>query len=194
MRRLLIRTLAVLGPRLRVVAAARRLRRQRHPADHPGQAPERRRLASFSQSPISPIGRLGDETLINGTHHPFAEVTDRLVRLRLLNASTARTYKIGFADGREFELIATEGGLLKAPRTVNRIQLSVGERAEIVVELRPGEEAVLRSFEPELGSNRSRAASPAPTTASTYSSCGARTSSKTRPSYRPTSYPKRAHR
>jgi FtsP/CotA-like multicopper oxidase with cupredoxin domain len=107
----------------------------------------------FSQSMISPIGRLGDEILVNGTHDPYVEVVDRLVRLRLLNASTARIYDIGFADGRGFDLIGTDGGLLETPERISRVQLSVGERAEIVVELEPGEEAVLRSFEPDLGTN-----------------------------------------
>jgi FtsP/CotA-like multicopper oxidase with cupredoxin domain len=107
----------------------------------------------FSQSPISPIGRLGDEILVNATHDPYLKVTDRLVRLRLLNASTARIFNIGFADGRDFALIATEGGLLAAPERMERIQLSVGERAEIVVELEPGGETVLRSFDPDLGTN-----------------------------------------
>jgi FtsP/CotA-like multicopper oxidase with cupredoxin domain len=102
---------------------------------------------------ISPIGRLGDEILINGTHSPHLNVTHRLVRLRLLNASTARIYNIGFGDGRRFDLIATEGGLLGAPRPMTRIQLSVGERAEILVALQAGEHTVLRSFEPELGTN-----------------------------------------
>jgi blue copper oxidase len=107
----------------------------------------------FSQSMISPIGRLGDEILVNGTHNPHVKVTDRLIRLRLLNASTARNYNIGFADDREFALIGTDGGLLERPASTNRIQLSVGERAEIVVELQPGERVVLRSFEPDLGTN-----------------------------------------
>src|SRR5918992_4090081 len=107
----------------------------------------------FSQSMISPIGRLGDEILVNGTHDPHVEVADRLVRLRLLNASTARIYNIGFADDRQFALIATDGGLLERPERMNRIQLSAGERAEIVVELEPGERVILRSFEPELGMN-----------------------------------------
>jgi FtsP/CotA-like multicopper oxidase with cupredoxin domain len=107
----------------------------------------------FSQSMISPIGRLGDEILVNGTHGPYLDVADRLVRLRLLNASTARIYNVGFADDRAFALIATGGGLLDAPRTMKRIQLSVGERAEIVVALEPGEDVVLRSFEPDLGTD-----------------------------------------
>jgi suppressor of ftsI len=107
----------------------------------------------FSQSIISPIGRLGDEILINGTHDPYIEARDRLVRLRILNASTARIYNLGFADNRAFDLIATDGGLLNRPQRLKRVQLSVGERAEIVVELEPGDEAVLRSFEPDLGTN-----------------------------------------
>jgi len=107
----------------------------------------------FSQSMISTIGRLGDEILVNGTYDPYVEVADRLVRLRLLNASTARIYDIGFADGREFDLIGTDGGLLEAAERTSRVQLSVGERAEIVVELEAGEQAVLRSFEPDLGTN-----------------------------------------
>ena len=36
---------------------------------------------------------------------------------------------------------------------MTRLQLSPGERAEIVAEFDPGEEVVLRSFEPELGTN-----------------------------------------
>ena len=107
----------------------------------------------FSQSPISPLGRLGDTTLINGTHDPHLRVTTERVRLRLLNASTARIYEIGFSDDRGFELIATEQGLLERTEQLQRIRLAPGERAEIVVEMRPGEAAVLRSFEPDLGTD-----------------------------------------
>jgi FtsP/CotA-like multicopper oxidase with cupredoxin domain len=107
----------------------------------------------FSKATISPIGQLGDEILVNGTHDPYLEVSTERVRLRLLNASTARVYNVGFADGRSFGLIATDGGLLEAPERLRRIQLSPGERAELVAEFEPGEEVVLRSFEPELGTN-----------------------------------------
>src|SRR5919106_580941 len=106
----------------------------------------------------------GDEILVNGTHDPHLGVSAERVRLRLLNASGARIYNIGFADDREFDLIATEGGLLEAPGAMERIQLSPGERAEIVVELEPGEEVVLRSYEPDLGTNffAGRSAGPPP--------------------------------
>jgi FtsP/CotA-like multicopper oxidase with cupredoxin domain len=107
----------------------------------------------FSQSIISPTGILGDEILVNGTHDPFLEVSDARVRLRLLNASNSRVYDIGFSDDRAFDLVATDGGLLAAPEQLERLQLSPGERAEIVAAFEPGEEVILRSFEPDLGTN-----------------------------------------
>jgi blue copper oxidase len=107
---------------------------------------------SDSKGPISPIGQLGDEIVVNGTPSPHLAVSTTRVRLRLLNASTARTYDFGFADRREFDLIATDGGLLDAPQRLDRVALSPGERAEIVVEVEAGEDVVLRSFEPDLGS------------------------------------------
>lgn len=90
-------------------------------------------------------GFLGDQILVNGTLGPYREVGDELVRLRLLNASTARVYDFGFADDRAFAQIGTDGGLLEAPITVDRVRLSPGERAEIVVRMRPGERTVLRA-------------------------------------------------
>ena len=107
----------------------------------------------FSQSWISPTGRLGDKILVNGTYDPYLRISHERVRFRVLNASNARVYNIGFADGRVFELIGTDGGLLEAPRPLNRIQLSPGERAEMVATFEPGERLVLRSFEAELGTN-----------------------------------------
>ncbi|WP_082392718.1 multicopper oxidase family protein [Nocardia arizonensis] len=96
-------------------------------------------------------GFLGEQILVNGTLAPFREVGDELVRLRLLNASTARLYDFGFADDRGFDLIGTDSGLLHRPVRVTRVPLSPGERAEIVVRVRPGERAVLRSTAPRAG-------------------------------------------
>jgi blue copper oxidase len=99
-------------------------------------------------------GLLGDTLLVNGTVGPYLKVTTEQVRLRLLNASTARIYAFGLADERRFAVIASDGGLLPTPYETDRIQLSPGERAEIVVAMRPGEQVVLRSFPPELGTGR----------------------------------------
>lgn len=106
---------------------------------------------SMSSSTFSNVGVLGDEILVNGTHDPFLEVTHRRVRLRLLNASNARFFEFGFVDGRSFDLIGTDGGLLGAPVSLERLPMSPGERAEIVVEFQPGEEVVLRSFNGQRG-------------------------------------------
>jgi FtsP/CotA-like multicopper oxidase with cupredoxin domain len=105
----------------------------------------------YGQSPFSPVGRLGDEMLVNGTHDPHMDVGSQRVRFRLLNASTVRSYNIGFADDRSFELVATDGGLLERPHRTTRVPLSPGERAEVVAEFQPGERVVLRSFQPDLG-------------------------------------------
>lgn len=96
------------------------------------------------------IGLLGDVVVVNGVAGAVLEVTTERVRLRILNGSTARTYSFGFAD-HTFELVATDGGLLREPVELDQIRLSPGERAEIVVAMEPGTETMLHSFEPDLG-------------------------------------------
>lgn len=98
-------------------------------------------------------GVLGDTILVNGTVAPYLDVTTERVRLRLLNGSSARMYDFAFADGREFDLIGTDGGLLEAPVAATDIPLSPGERAEIVVSVKPGERIVLRSLAPDPALN-----------------------------------------
>jgi len=96
-------------------------------------------------------GILGDTVVVNGTLGPYLDVTTERVRLRLLNGSTGRVYDFGFADGRAFTVIGTDGGLLEQPFETSQVMLSPGERAEIVVTMRPGERVVLRSNPPDLG-------------------------------------------
>jgi blue copper oxidase len=103
--------------------------------------------------PMSPIGRMGGDVLVNGTLRPYLDVATQRVRLRLVNASTARVYRFGFDDDRPFSLVGTDGGLLARPHVDRRVQLSPGERAEIVVTLGPGERTVLRSYPPQLGTD-----------------------------------------
>ena len=96
------------------------------------------------------VGLLGDVVAVNGVIGAQLAVSTRAVRLRILNASTARTYALGI-PGRQVSLIATDGGLLRAPVELDRVRLSPGERAEVVLHLEPGEDVMLHSFEPELG-------------------------------------------
>jgi len=91
----------------------------------------------------SVIGMHGDTILVNGTVNPVLEVSTRLVRFRLLNASNARTYTFAFSDNRRFQQICSDGGLLDAPVEMTSLELAAAERAEIVVAFEPGEEVRL---------------------------------------------------
>jgi blue copper oxidase len=98
-------------------------------------------------------GSLGADVLVNGTYGPYLEVSTARVRLRLLNASTKRVFDFGFSDNRPFTLVASDGGLLPESIRRDRVLLSPGERAEIVVDMTASEDVVLRSYAPDLGSN-----------------------------------------
>ena len=100
---------------------------------------------------LSNTGQFGDTIVVKGTVNPFLQVTTQRVRLRLLNASNALICNFGFDDEREFAVIGTDGGLSAKPLELRRIQLSPGERAEIVVTISPGQRTVLRSFAPHVG-------------------------------------------
>jgi FtsP/CotA-like multicopper oxidase with cupredoxin domain len=105
----------------------------------------------FDQPGPSSTGFLGDTVMVNGTVGPYLDVRATRTRLRLLNASTARVYRLGLADGRAFDVVGTDGGLLPAPVPLTAIQLSPGERADIVVTMAPGERVMLRNTSPEFG-------------------------------------------
>ncbi|MFD1927119.1 multicopper oxidase family protein [Sporosarcina siberiensis] len=79
-------------------------------------------------------GTIGDTLLINGTLNPKLTVNKEKVRLRLLNGSNARNFTFKLNTGNSFVQIATDGGFLNAPVTLNEITLTPSERAEIVVD------------------------------------------------------------
>ena len=80
-------------------------------------------------------GAGGNELVINGTLDPHLDVPAQVVRFRVLNGSGARVYNVGINDNRMFQQIGSDGGLLSAPVTLNRIRLAPGERAEFLVDL-----------------------------------------------------------
>ncbi len=104
------------------------------------------------------VGMLGGTVLVNGTAAPVLSLAAEHTRLRLLNASTARSYNFGFSDDRTFTMIGSDGGLFAEPVPLARIMLTPGERAEIIVAAVPGESFTLRSFPQDLGVAESRAA------------------------------------
>ena len=61
----------------------------------------------------------------------------------LINASSARYFRL-YLGGKEFKLIATDGGLLENARTVDEILITPGERVDILVgPFEEGEEIAL---------------------------------------------------
>ena len=96
-------------------------------------------------------GWLGDTIVINGAVAPVAGVPAGKVRLRLLNGANARFYIVAFADNRMFHKIASDGGLLEAPVPLTAMEMSPGERCEIVIDMADGKPAgLLTLFEDEF--------------------------------------------
>ena len=96
-------------------------------------------------------GWLGETVVINGAISPVAKVPAGKVRLRLLNGANARFYIVAFADNRTFYKIASDGGFLTEPVPMTAMEMSPGERCEIVVDLADGSSAeLLTLFEDEF--------------------------------------------
>jgi len=58
-------------------------------------------------------GFLGDLILVNGMLDFTLPVSTTAYRLRLLNGSNSRIYRLAWKDGRPLTIIGTDGGLLE---------------------------------------------------------------------------------
>jgi blue copper oxidase len=90
--------------------------------------------------------------MVNATVNAYLNVPAQVVRFRLLAGSSERTFNFGFSNDMNFYQIATDGGLKEIPYQTNRLKLSPGERAEILVDLSTleGEGVYLMSYGSEL--------------------------------------------
>jgi blue copper oxidase len=91
--------------------------------------------------------------MVNGTMNPYLKVPKQIVRFRLLNASADRSYNFGLSSNAVFYVIASDGGLLEKPFATKRLALSVGERAEVLVDFTNdtiGQHTYLMSYASEL--------------------------------------------
>ena len=117
-----------------------------------------RREGGYSPTDADRIhGFLGQTVVINGSPCPYLDVATRIYRFRVLNASNARTYRLGLrtASGKElpFTLIGTDGGLLASPLRCNEAFVASAERIDMLIDLSDaaiGETIVLetRAFDP----------------------------------------------
>lgn len=112
------------------------------------------------------MGWLGDIVLANLTPNAVQAVTPRTYRLRLLNGSNARIYRLAFVKGSkalDFTVIGTDGGLIERPETVSEAFLAPGERLDVLFDAGqalPGEDIFLRSLTFDAMENEGPAASP----------------------------------
>jgi len=61
------------------------------------------------------LGFYGDRILVNGQSDVRVDVASRAYRLRILNGSNARIYKLAWDDGTPITVIGVDGGLLEQP-------------------------------------------------------------------------------
>lgn len=90
----------------------------------------------WAYTPGGAGGFLGTQVLVNGQVDLLEEVGTAVYRLRFLNGSNSRIYKLGWSNGMPMTVIASDHGLLAAPRHLPYAMLSPGERVEIWADFR----------------------------------------------------------
>ncbi len=76
-------------------------------------------------------GFLGDQMLINGRFPEEQSVATRPYRLRVLNGSNSRIYKLAWSDGTPVTVLGTDGGLLDQPVHRPYVVLAPAERIDV---------------------------------------------------------------
>lgn len=76
----------------------------------------------------------GNLITINGQHQPVLQPQTSNLRLRLVNASTARHYRVGL-EQHPLHLIATDGHFLEKPVSLQEVVLAPGNRADVLIQL-----------------------------------------------------------
>jgi FtsP/CotA-like multicopper oxidase with cupredoxin domain len=79
-------------------------------------------------------GFLGDQILINGRPDFLLPVKTHPYRLRLLNGSNSRIYKLAWQDGVPMVVLGTDGGLLEKPVERSFITLAPAQRIDLWVD------------------------------------------------------------
>ncbi|MDD5579015.1 MAG: multicopper oxidase domain-containing protein [Methylobacter sp.] len=95
-------------------------------------------------------GFLGDQILVNGRPDFVLPVATRAYRLRLVNGSNSRIYKLAWDDDTPLTVIGVDGGLLESPEQYPYVMLAPGERLELWMDFSKrtvGSELTLRSLQ-----------------------------------------------
>lgn len=99
-------------------------------------------------------GVQGDMILVNGAPFPFLEVSNTRYRLRFLNASNRRIYRLALnpvpAEGATLIQIGSDAGLLPAPVAQSELFIAPAEHFDVVVDFSRypvGTQIVLRNLD-----------------------------------------------
>jgi FtsP/CotA-like multicopper oxidase with cupredoxin domain len=96
------------------------------------------------------MGFLGNRIFINGKPEQNLSLKAGCAyRLRLLNASNSRFYKLAWSDGTPVTVIGKDGSLLDKPKNMPYIMLGVAERMDLWVDLKEkpiGTEITMKSL------------------------------------------------
>ncbi|WP_262401350.1 multicopper oxidase family protein [Actinomadura sp. CNU-125] len=99
----------------------------------------------------------GDVVLVNGAPWPELEVSATRYRLRLVNASNARRYRLRLAPGGPLVQIGSDAGLLGRPREHSSITISPAERFDVIVDFSAYPVGSTVTLENALGDGATRA-------------------------------------
>jgi FtsP/CotA-like multicopper oxidase with cupredoxin domain len=80
-------------------------------------------------------GFLGDRVLVNGQERPEWPLATRAYRLRVLNGSNARIYKLAWSDGAPMTVLGVQGGLLERPIARGYVTLAPAQRVDLWLDL-----------------------------------------------------------
>lgn len=82
------------------------------------------------------VGWFGDLPLVNGAQAPQHVAPRGWVRLRVLNGCNARSLRLALGGNQPFYVIASDGGFLPEPVRLVELEVLMGERFEVMVELK----------------------------------------------------------
>jgi FtsP/CotA-like multicopper oxidase with cupredoxin domain len=104
----------------------------------------------YINSPMDRMtGFLGEQIVVNGKANFSLSLDSKYYRLRLLNGSNSRIYKLAWSDGSPLTVIGTDGGLLEKPIQKEYLTFGPAERFDIVADFsdkEPGDEVKLISL------------------------------------------------
>lgn len=97
----------------------------------------------------SMMGFLGQKIFVNGKPNFTLSAATRVYRLRILNGSNSRIYKLAWSSGDPLTVIGTDGSLLTRPTERKYVMLAPGERIDVWADfskLKVGTEISLNSL------------------------------------------------